>query len=155
MPTAETHKSERYTTVKEDFFSKPLDPPHKVTLMGARCLNCGEVFFGKVIACQNCQGENLDYIPLSKRGTLYTYTVIRNEPPGDYKVPKPFQPFAMGLVELPEGIRILAPLSCVNPDDVKIDTALELSIDELYKDEAGRMVLAYSFRPQESRRQYK
>ena len=31
-------------------------------------------------------------------------------PPGAYKGPEPFVPFALGLVELPEGLRVMSPL---------------------------------------------
>ena len=101
--------AKEYVAIRDDFLSKPLSPPESVSLMGMRCRSCGEVFFGKVIACQNCQGKDLESRPLSRRGTLYTYTMIRNAPPGDYKGQQPFQPFPVGLVELPEecrGVRI-------------------------------------------------
>lgn len=140
----------RYIAIKDDFFSKPLFPIENVRLMGSKCSNCGEVFFGKAIACQNCQCEEIEDTPLSDEGTLYTYTLIRSEPPGGYKGPKPFEPFVVGLVELPEGIRILAPLTGVGLDDVKIGMRLRLSIEEFYKDDMGKKVLTYKFRPQEA-----
>ncbi|MFC2067203.1 Zn-ribbon domain-containing OB-fold protein [Chloroflexota bacterium] len=136
-----------YVAIKDEFFSKPLYPLEKVTLMGSRCRNCEEVYFGKAVACQNCQGEDLEDTALSREGTLYTYTIIQNKPPGDYKGSDPFEPFAVGLVELPEGIRILAPLAGCSFDEIKIGMKLKLSIDEFYKDEEGRTVLSYSFRP--------
>ncbi len=138
---------EEYIPIKEDLFSKPLYPLENVRLMGSKCSKCGEVFFGKAIACQQCQGEELKDIVLGRKGRLYTYTIIRNKPPGDYRGSEPFEPFGVGLVELPEGIRILAPLTGCAIEDLKIDMELELSIEEFYKDEEGRKVLTYGFRP--------
>lgn len=139
--------TKEYVAIKDDFLSKPLYPLENVRLMGSRCRDCGEVFFGTAVACQQCQGDKMEDIVLSNHGTLYGYTVIRNKPPGDYKGPEPFEPFPVGLVELPEGIRILAPLTGISFEELKVGTELELSIEELYEDEAGRRVLTYKFRP--------
>lgn len=139
-----------YIAIKDDFLSKPLYPLENVKLMGSSCLSCGEVYFGKAVACQQCQAEDMDDITLSRQGTLYSYTIARNKPPGDYKGPEPFEPFAIGLVELPEGIRILAPLKEVNFNEIKIGMELELSLEEFYTDEEGRCVIAYGFKPQKT-----
>jgi uncharacterized OB-fold protein len=137
----------KYIPIKEDFFSKPLYPLENVRLMGSRCCACGEVIFGKGITCQQCQGEDMQDIVLSPYGKLYSYTIIRNKPPGDYKGPEPFEPFPVGLVELPEGIRILAPLTGCRIEELKNGMELELSIEEFYEDEDGRKVLIFRFKP--------
>ena len=139
--------AEKYTTIRDDFFSKPLYPLKDIRLMGSRCCDCGEVFLGEVAVCQQCQGNNIESIPLSRNGTLYSYTVARNRPPGEYKgLDNPFQPFPIGLVELPEGVRILSVLQC-DIDHLEIDMKLELSIQKLYEDDEGRIVLTYIFKP--------
>ena len=89
----------------------------------------------------------MESITLSRDGTLYSYTIVRYKPPGDYKGPEPFEPFAVGLVEVPEGVRILSPLIGCNFDDLKIDMNLELVVEKLYRDEEGRNVLIYKFKP--------
>ncbi|MHB9880413.1 Zn-ribbon domain-containing OB-fold protein [Pacificimonas sp. ICDLI1SI03] len=58
-------------------------------------------------------------IRLSDDGSVWSYTVVRYRPPGNYKGGDPFQPFAMALVDLPEGIRVVAPIAG-DPDAVKI-----------------------------------
>ena len=138
----------KYVAIKDDFFSKPLFPLEKVNLMGTRCRDCGEVFMGKAIACQQCQSENLESIVLSRAGKLYSYTINWNKPPGDYKGPEPFQPYAVGLVELPEGIRLVSVLTSVDFDKIKIGIPLELSVEELFKDKEGNTVVTFKFRPQ-------
>jgi uncharacterized protein len=144
MPVVEP----KYIAVKDDFFSKPLYPLEKVNLMGTRCRDCGEVFIGKAIACQQCQSENLESIALSRIGKLYSYTINWNKPPGDYKQPEPFQPYAVGLVELPEGIRLVSVLTGVDFNKIKIGMTLKLSIEELYKDKDGNTIVTFKFRPQ-------
>ena len=143
-------EEEKYVGIKEDFFSKPLYPFEKVTLMGSHCCDCDEQFFGKYTACLCCGSENLVDKPLSRQGTLYSYTINRNPPPSGYKGELPYESFAVGMVQLPEGIAILAPLTGIAFDDIKIGMKLELVINEFYKDELGKTVLTYAFRPQDS-----
>ena len=138
-----------YVAIDEELLSKPLDPPENVSLLGCRCRSCEEVFFGKTAACWQCGSSDIEPTTLSREGSLYSYTIMRNRPPGDYKGPdNPFEPFIAGLVELPEGIAILAPIDGIDFEDVKINMKLKLSVEELYQDESGRGVLAYKFRPQ-------
>ncbi len=134
--------------IREDLFTTPLDDLKQVRLKGSRCRDCGEVFMGKAITCAHCSGENMEEIVLSNRGTLWTYTLIQYQPPGEYKGPvNPFVPFAEGLVELPDGIRIVAPIKECSLDAVKIGMPLELVIHEFFQDEDGNQVVAFYFKP--------
>jgi uncharacterized OB-fold protein len=82
-----------------------------VRLAGSRCRACGETTLGTSNLCPNCGSNDVGPLPLSNGGQVWTYTVVRYKPPGDYKGPDPFVPFAMGLIELPEGLRVLAPIA--------------------------------------------
>ena len=142
----------QYATIRDDFFStrpdtqKVLGPLAEIALAGTVCGECGEVSLGTVPSCQNCQSANLKPTTLSREGVLYSYTVVRNRPPGDYKGPDPFQPFPVGLVELPEGIRVLGVLDCPL-DAPRVGMAMALDVYELYRNEDGAPVLSYRFRP--------
>ncbi len=85
-------------------------PGDDVVLLGSKCMNCGEVSIGTNDGCLNCGGDKIESVTLANEGTLWTYTVIRHKPPGDYLGPEPFEPYALGLVELPDGVRIMTPL---------------------------------------------
>ena len=138
----------KWAPIREDFFATPVWPPEQVHLRGLRCRSCGEIFLGKNVGCQNCQGTDMEDVALSRRGKLYSYTIIRNRPPGSYKGPdNPFIPFAVGFVELPEGIRILSPLTGCDIEDVKVGMELELTVEKLYDDDEGNQVMAYKFKP--------
>jgi uncharacterized OB-fold protein len=88
----------------------PLDRLDTVHLAGTRCNACAEVSLGASRLCPNCGGSDVKAIPLGNAGTLWSYTIIRHCPPGDYHDRDNFQPFGMGLVEVPEGLRVLAPI---------------------------------------------
>ena len=149
MKAKETpQKQPKRIPIREDLFTTPLDNLEKVRMKGSRCRNCGEVFMGKSANCASCSSTDMEELTLSNRGTLWTYTLIRYQPPGDYKGPvNPFVPFAEGLVELPEGIRVLAPVKDCDLDKVKIGMPLMLVVHELFQDADGNQVVAFYFRP--------
>jgi uncharacterized OB-fold protein len=76
--------------------------------------------------CPRCGGP-ADPVVLSDTGTLWTWTVQRYAPKAPpYVVPDAgFEPFAVGYVELPDGVRVLAVLD-VPPDDVTIGMPLRV-----------------------------
>ena len=82
-----------------------------VRLAGTKCRDCGEVSLGERNPCPNCGGVAVETIALARDGVLWSFTVIRHRPPGDYAGPDPFQPFGLGLVELPEGLRVVSPIA--------------------------------------------
>lgn len=128
--------------VREGLLSGPLSDLGKVRLTGCKCTSCGETSFGSRAVCPNCGCDTVRDVALSDRGVLWTYTVVRHRPPGNYKGPEPFVPFGLGLVEVPEGVRILAPIDC-DIDKLKIGLALRFK-PYVRKDE-GREVVAFTF----------
>lgn len=146
MTQAQT-SAKKLVPIREDFFTAPLWPLEQVKLKGTRCRSCGETFLGKRPACENCQSEDMEEVALSKRGKVYSYTANRYRPPGDYIGPDPYVPFAVGLVELPEGLRILSPLKDCDINSVKIGMDVELVVEKLHQDADGNDVITFRFRP--------
>lgn len=133
--------------IREGFFTSLSQPLEQVRLKGCRCRTCGQAFLGSMLACENCQGQELEEIVFSDRGNLYTYTILRNRPPGDYRGVEPFQPFAAAMVELPEGVCVLSVLKDCDLEGLKVGMPLELVVEPLYKDGEGNEVITYKFRP--------
>ena len=133
----------RRVPIRERLLSTPLSLLEDVRLLGSKCKNCGEVGLGELSSCQNCAGEDLVVIPLSRNGKLWTYTVIRNRPPGDFKGKVPM---GEGLVELPEGIRVKSPLGG-DVENLKIDMEVRFVAYPLYVNEKGEEVIAFRFDP--------
>lgn len=131
--------------VREGLLSTPLDDLGSVRLMGSRCAQCHETTLGINSVCPNCGGEQVAAVPLSKQGTLWTYTIVRYKPPGDYRGPDPFVPFAMGLVELPEGLRVLTPLEG-DVSGIKIGMPLQFHAFVRSQEEKPEVV-SFAFRP--------
>jgi len=112
--------------VRSGLLAGPLDDLAALKLAGSRCRGCGETTLGTNALCPNCGRDDVAPIPLSDEGHVWTYTVIRYRPPGAYKGPEPFVPFAVGLVELPEGLRVVAPIGG-DPEAVCIGIAVRFA----------------------------
>lgn len=120
-----------------------------VRLAGTRCRDCGEVSFGTYASCSACASEQVEPIALGQEGTLWTYTIVYHCPPGQYRGPKdPFVPFGEGLIELPEGVRVLSVLDC-EIDEIKIGMKVRFVPYPLYLDEDGNEVIAWKFKAME------
>lgn len=129
-------------SINEKLFKLP-SPEEEPHLVAVRCRSCGELSFPKRTRCITCFAEEMEEVALSKKGKLYSYTIVHHATPS-YTGPVPY---AVGAVELPEGIVILSPLTQCNFDTLKIGMDVELVLEKLYEDENGSEVISYKFRP--------
>jgi len=115
-------------------------------LIGSQCNNCGEIFFPKRdnVLCSNCQANNFTEIKLSNRGKIYSFTVVMQRPPEYYKGEVPY---AIGFVELPEGIRVETLFTGCNFENLKVGMEVEMVIEKLHEEEDGTEVYCYKFKP--------
>jgi uncharacterized OB-fold protein len=67
-------------------------------LIGGRDRESGRIVFPMP---SGGEAENFDPVPLSRDGRIWTWTVQRFEPKLPYIGDAPFEPFAVGYVELP------------------------------------------------------
>lgn len=128
-----------HVPVRDGLFADA-DPP---ALLGTRCGTCGSVHFPRADACTYCATENPEPIALSRRGTLWAWTAVTAPPPG-YRGEVPF---GVGVVELPEGVRVIARLTESDPAALAAGQAMELCIVPLHRDEDGNDVTTYAFAP--------
>jgi uncharacterized OB-fold protein len=132
--------------IRDGLLAGPLDDLDNVRLRGSRCNDCNETTLGASAACPNCGGSDLVDVSLGSDGTLWTHTIVRHRPPGNYHGPDPFAPFALGLVELPEGIRVMSRVEA-DPDQLAIGMPVRFRPYVLRRDEAGAEIVAFSFNP--------
>lgn len=127
--------------VREGLFDWPSEKP---ALLGHRCKICGQVFFPKRFICPECFVEGtLEEMRLSGKGKLYTFCVLERGPLGFDT------PYAVGYVDLPEGLRIYSLLTEANREALKIGMDMELVIEGIRKDSAGNEIIGYKFKPME------
>lgn len=97
-------------------------------LKGSRCDQCDNVAYPASQGCQRCGAEAMRPIDLGRRGTVWGFTVQRFAPKSPPYVPpaEGFAPFAVGYVELPEGVKVEAIIDCDDPAELEGDVAVEL-----------------------------
>jgi len=117
-------------------------------LLASRCRGCGSVYFPRSLSCRHprCTDKAPQDIQLGPQGTLYSFTVQAYRPPALFVMDN-LAPYALGLVELPEGLRVMAMLTGRSPQDWRIGESVALTTEVLYRDSEGRDVLTYQFRP--------
>ena len=71
-----------------------------------RCRSCEKYIFYPRVICPNCMEPDPEWVTASGRGTVYSFTVVHRAPPGFAEE----APYAVGLIELEEGVRMLARL---------------------------------------------
>ena len=126
-------------------FAGSLETPR---LRGSRCGACGETTFPAQRGCPSCTAQGCDEVELSPRGTLYTWTIQRFPPPPPYAGDaQNFVPFAVGYVELPEGVRVEARLTESDASQLSIGMEMQLELESFARDEQGREVVTFAFAP--------
>lgn len=122
--------------------------PH---LIGSKCPQCATyVFPPRENNCPNpaCDGDTLEAVALSRRGTLWSYTENRYAPPPPYPSPDPFEPFAVAAVELAdEGLIVLGKVvTGTLAADLKVGIEMELTTMPLFTDDDGVQRIVYAWR---------
>lgn len=95
------------------------------------CTKCNSWVWYPKAWCPDCgKREGLEWRKLSGRGSLYSFTVIRqvidNAPSFNNDVP-----FVVALIELEEGPRIYSNLTGVKPEDVAIGDKVEVYFEDV------------------------
>ncbi|MBM3167180.1 MAG: DNA-binding protein [Chloroflexi bacterium] len=139
--------AEKQVPIKEGMIKLPASPKEQPSLLGSKCRSCGETYFIRRSRCEQCQSDDLEHIELSRRGKLYSYSIMYYPAPPPYKPSDPFVPYGLGWIELPEGLAVLSHLTENDPDKLRVGMEMELILDELEEDEMGSKVMYYKFRP--------
>ena len=99
-----------------------------------------------VFPCPN-DAEAFEQIELPQRGVLWSYTVQRFAPKSPpFLADGPFEPFAIGYVELPGVLIIESRLIRVRFEDLRVGLALQVTSFALRHDEHGPLMM-FAFQP--------
>ena len=113
------------------------------SLVAGRCAACGNHHFPRQPVCPYCSAEEIADARLAGPGRLWVHTAVTAAPPG-YRGEVPF---GIGVVELPEGIRVVGRLTEADPARLRPGQAMTLVVAPLHVDEEGREVVTYAFAP--------
>ena len=120
------------------------ETPQRYRYEAARCTGCGRVFFPPRRACSRCRGRVFEKTTLSREGTLETFTVIRVAPSGFLDE----APYAVGIVSLPEGVKVTAQIVDCDLDALAVGDPVRLEFRRVRQDgESGILCYGYKFVP--------
>ena len=116
------------------------EPPR---LLGGQCVACHSYHFPRAGICPYCSADGARPVELSSSGRLWAWTAVTAPPPGyGGEVP-----YGFGVVELPEGIRVVTPLTEPDPERLVAGQAMRLVTVPVGADDEGRALVTYAFAP--------
>jgi uncharacterized OB-fold protein len=95
-------------------------------LLLQHCGACGHVQFYQQAICRQCGSEDLTHRAASGRGIVHSFSVVHRAPGPAFKQDTPY---AVLLVELAEGPRMISSLVEADPMAVQFDMPVELVCD--------------------------
>jgi uncharacterized OB-fold protein len=96
---------------------------HRGELRIQHCTSCGKHQHYARMLCSHCGKQTLEWITASGNGTIYSYTVIRQNGVPPFKERLPFVVATVDLDE--EGARMIAAMPDLDPDDAQIGMRVE------------------------------
>lgn len=133
--------------IAEGLFTWPAENP---ALLGSRCNDCGIATFPAAQSCMACSGQNVSVEELPRRGTLWTWTIQQFMPKTPYnsgETMETFQPYGVGYVELPGGVRVEGRLTENDPEKLRIGMEMDVVFDTYRVEDNGDEVIGFFFRP--------
>jgi len=134
-------KEEDITFFHPDLLEVPEEgPPY---LKGYKCKNCGKIWFPRFQPCPNpdCWSEEMEVVPLSRRGTIYSYTDVYIGQP----TMREYMPMTMAYVDLPEQIRVFAQLEG-EVGSFQCGDEVELTTGPVRNNRDGKPIISYKFK---------
>ena len=112
-------------------------------LMGGRCKRCGAVHLPPRPVCSKCFSKEFEWVEIPPKGKLMTYTII-------HVAPTRFQsmtPYAVGIIQLENGLNIPGMIKDVAADEIKIGMNLKVVFNSSVATSQWPQWPRYYFRP--------
>ena len=112
-------------------------------LMAGKCLRCGKIHLPPRPLCDNCFSQEFEWVEAPEKGKLLTYTII-------HIAPTQFQalaPYAVGIIELENGLRIPGMIQGAPQDQLKVGMAVTIDFGTCNTTQAWPQWPRYCFKP--------
>lgn len=104
------------------------DAARRHELRVQKCKRCGDLVHYPKPMCPSCHGTEFEWVKMSGRGKVYSYTVT-------YKAFHPGfaedLPYAVGIIELDEGVRMMSSIIGIAPDKVSVGMPVDVVFDDV------------------------
>ena len=91
-------------------------------LMAVRCVRCQNVMVPPRQICTKCRSSTVEWKELGHKAKLVTYTIVHVAPPQF----KHMTPYAVGIVEMPEGVKLPGIIRTARLESLKVGMELEV-----------------------------
>ncbi len=118
-----------------------VDNEGRVRLVAGYSKESNNWTFPKYLADPVSFSDEVEERLLSPTGELHSFTVVRRSMP-EFPVP-----YALALVDFPEGVRVMAQVETNDPEGLKIGQKMGVTIGTVKKSKDGRDVKSYKFVP--------
>jgi uncharacterized protein len=136
--------------IADDLFTWPDDNP---SLIGGCCQVCGTYSFPLRTGCQKCGATDIQKCQLHRAGTLWAWTSQGFVPKAPFSgtfMAEPFEPWYVGLIELPRQLRVESLLVGCTQDTLRIGLPMRLVTMPFSSDDEGNEVVTFAFAPGEA-----
>jgi uncharacterized OB-fold protein len=100
-------------------------------LLLQHCGDCAHVQYYQQAICRECGGGNLSHRPASGRGKIHSFSVVHRAPGPAFKADLPY---AVLLIDLEEGPRMISTYTGGKPEDVTFDMDVVLVCEPISED---------------------
>jgi uncharacterized OB-fold protein len=94
-------------------------------LMGGKCKKCGAIHLPPRPLCNKCFSKEFEWVEISRKGKLLTYTIIHVAPPQFEQM----APYAVGIIQLEKGPKIPGMIRGIEHEEIEIGMELTISFD--------------------------
>lgn len=115
--------------------------PQRYRLEASKCKRCGREYFPPRAVCPECKSYEMEKVVLPSEGKVVTYTIIHVAPAAW----RTLTPYAMGIIELTNGVRLTAQIVDCDPEKIEIGQEVRLEFRRLLE-ESPSGVIGYGYK---------
>jgi uncharacterized OB-fold protein len=94
-------------------------------LLGGKCQKCGALHLPPRLLCNKCFSKEFEWVEISRKGKLLTYTIIHVAPPQFEQM----TPYAVGIIQLEKGLKIPGMIRGIEHEEIEIGMELTINFD--------------------------
>ena len=97
-------------------------------LVVQRCTACGALRFPARAVCSQCLSQDAEWMPVSGKGRVFSVVIMHQAIDPGFAAEVPY---AVVMVELDEGVRMMSNVVDVAPHDIEVGQPLEVVFERL------------------------
>lgn len=99
----------------------------KHKLVFQKCMSCGQKIYFPRLMCYDCFSSELEWIPSTGSGTVYSYTIIHQQTIEGFAAE---EHYVYAIIELNEGVRMISNIINIEPTEVRIGMRVRVTFEE-------------------------